>query len=78
MNFNFVGSELYDHINSKFMNARGLVNLVHNELKWEYEKENAGPNIIEENVIKNITEKSKINKKHGIVSKMKSILEDLF
>lgn len=77
-NVSFVGSELYDHINSKYMNARGLVNLVYNELKWEYEKENVSPNVMEENVIKNITEKSKTSKKHGIVSKMKSILEDLF
>ncbi|WP_426349265.1 cell division FtsA domain-containing protein [Alloiococcus sp. CFN-8] len=77
-NISFVGSELYDHIDSKYMNARGLVNLVYNELKWDYEKENVSANVIEENVIKNKTEKSKFIKKHGIVSKMKSILEDLF
>ena len=77
-NVSFVSSELYDRINSKYINSRGLVNLVSNELKWEYEKEKVVPNVIEENVIKNIRGKSKITKKHGIVSKMKSILEDLF
>ncbi len=77
-NINFVGGDDLNLINSQYINSWGLVNLIEHELKWKYDRENVNSKVIEENVIKNITEKSKRREKDGIISKMKSLLEDLF
>ncbi|SHI67229.1 cell division protein FtsA [Clostridium amylolyticum] len=77
-NINIVRNEDFKLHNSKFINAWGLVTLVHFELKWRYNSEIVYSEDVKGNAIR-INKKNKNNKEdNNFITKMKSFLEDFF
>lgn len=77
-NINIVRNEDFKLHNSKFINAWGLVTLVHFELKWRYNSEIVYSEDVKENAIR-INKKNRNNKEdNNFITKMKSFLEDFF
>lgn len=74
---NIVSNDDFKLLNSKFINAWGLVTLVYFELKWRYNSEFVYSQESKENVT-NINKKNKEDKENNFIKKMKGFLEDFF